>query len=527
MSRAPAPRALLAVLALGVVAGCEQAQPAPLFEKVPVERRDIVVTIATQGVIRPILTFSVKSKAWGEIIAQPVATGTEVKRGQLLTAIDPRLPRNNLIQAQATVDKARAQLVNANAQLARSQALYKSQALAETDYESAKLAQATAQSAVVTAEANLATAQDAMDNTQVQAPITGTVLELDAVLGTVISSPTLGGGTVILKMASLDSVQDSTLVPETDIGRIAPGTPASVTVDAYPNRSFEGSVRLIVPQAQVAQNVTAFPVLIGLANPGHLLKPGMNTQVRIHTGRRDGVLAVPNAALRTQRDVGAAAGLVGLDSATVEQQLATASPAAALSRGGDGGAGGGGSGETGGGGEGGGGGGGGGAKGGARGKAGAAGAATGADSARARMFTLPNGRTVALPPGVTAEQLQAAFQRMRAGGEPSAADRALLAGVFGRDARGARSAFRQGRRTNQSYAVFLLRDGNVIAQPIRTGLTDQDYVEVTQGVTERDTVLLLPSAALVQSQQQFKRRFQNVTGGGLPGLRQQSGGGAR
>ena len=57
--------------------------------------------------------------------------------------------------------------------------------------------------------------------------------------------------------------------------------------------------------------------------------------------------------------------------------------------------------------------------------------------------------------------------------------------------------------------------------PIGTGLTDQDYIEVTRGLAEQDTVLVLPSASLVQSQQQFRQRFQNVTGGGLPGVRQQ------
>src|SRR5439155_8159706 len=78
-------------------------------------------------------------------------------------------------------------------------------------------------------------------------------------------------------------------------------------------------------------------------------------------------------------------------------------------------------------------------------------------------------------------------------------------------------------RNNQSYVVFVLRDGQLVVAPIRTGLTDQDYVEVMSGLTERDTVLVLPSASLVQSQQQFKQRFQNVTGGGLPGLRQSGG----
>src|SRR5581483_567615 len=178
---------LVALAALAAAGACQQAQPAPLYEKAPVERRDIVVMAVAAGVIQPRLTYSVKSKAWGEIIALPVQTGDEVRRGQLLARIDPRIPRNNLAEAQAALDKAKAQLANA---LARA--------------------------AVATAQAALQTAQDAMEDTQVRAPITGTVLELDVALGTVISSPTLGGGTVILKMANLDTVRDSALVPEAD-----------------------------------------------------------------------------------------------------------------------------------------------------------------------------------------------------------------------------------------------------------------------------------------------------------------------
>ena len=476
-----------AVAAFAVVAAaCQQAQTAPLYEKVPVERRDVVVTVISQGLIRPVLLFSVKSKAWGEIVSQPVVTGDEVKKGQLLTTIDPRLPQNNLVQAQASVAKAHAQLANAQAQLERSEALFKSGSLAETDYERAKLAFATSKAAAVDAEAKLQTAKDAMEDTRVRAPITGTVLELDAVRGSVISSPTLGGGTVILKMASLDSVQDSALVAETDIARIQPGMPATLNVDAFPNHPFQGTVSKILPQGQVVQNTTMFPVLIAVPNPGHLLRPGMNTEVRIPTGRREGVLAVPNAALRTPRDVGSAASLLGLDSLSVAQQIAAA-------------------------------------------QVGDSGRHTGSDTAAAgeggggQTVTLPNGRTVTLPPGVTPEQFQAVLKRMRSGGEPTPADRGLLGSVFGR---APRPKFRQSRQTrnNQNYVVFALREGKVVAAPLKTGLTDQDYIEVTSGLSERDTVLVLPSASLVQAQQQFKQRFQNVTGGGLPGLRQQSGG---
>ena len=470
-------------------AACPKAQTAPLYEAVPVARRDIVVTASAAGVVQPILTFIVKSKAWGEIIEMPVQTGDEVRKGQLLARIDPRIPQQNLAQAQAALDKARAQLETATAQLKRSEALYRSQSISETEYESSNLAHATASAAVVNAQAGLQTANDAMEDTQVRAPITGSILELDAVLRTVISSPTLGGGTVILKMANLDTVQDSAMVAETDIGRVQPGLPVTLTVDAFPNRTFDGTVLKIGPQAQIMQNVTSFPVFVNIPNPGHLLKPGMNTEVRIHTGRRDAVLAVPYAALRTSRDVASGAAVLGLDPQLVEQQIAAATAAAAPQR--------------------------------------RAGDSTATSQAQAPgTFTTPNGRVITLPPGVTADQVQQAIAKMRSGAEPTAAERALLAQVFGRSQRSGGGGGGGGARgsrggSGNSYIVFVRRAGNVTAVPIKTGLSDQDYVEVTAGVEEKDTVLVLPSASLVQSQQQFRQRFQNVTGGGLPGLRQQ------
>ena len=483
----------VAILVSGAAA-CQKAQTAPLYEAVPVARRDIVVTASASGVVQPILTFIVKSKAWGEIIEMPVQTGDEVRKGQLLARIDPRIPQQNLAQAQAALDKARAQLETATAQLKRSEALYRSQSISETEYESSNLAHATASAAVVNAEAGLQTAKDAMEDTQVRAPITGSILELDAVLRTVISSPTLGGGTVILKMANLDTVQDSAMVAETDIGRVQPGLPVTITVDAFPNRTFDGTVLKIGPQAQIMQNVTSFPVFVNIPNPGHLLKPGMNTEVRIHTGRRDGVLAVPYAALRTPRDVASGAAVLGLDPQLVEQQIAAATAAAAPQR--------------------------------------RAGDSTAHPTSQAQApgtFTTPNGGVITLPPGVTADQVQQAIAKMRSGAEPTAAERALLAQVFGRSQRsggsggGGGGGGARGSRggSGNSYIVFLRRAGNVTAVPIKTGLSDQDYVEVTAGVEEKDTVLVLPSASLVQSQQQFRQRFQNVTGGGLPGLRQQ------
>src|SRR5207245_11734560 len=160
---------------------------------------------------------------------------------------------------------------------------------------------------VWTAEANLQTAKIAMEDTQVRAPITGTILELDAVLDPVSSSPPndVGGGTVILKMAGLDTVQVSALVDETDVGKVQPGMPVTTTVDAYPNRQFDGRVLKIEPQAQVSQNVTMVPVDVNIVNHEHTLKPGMKNEAESDEEQREGVLAVPNESVLTEADLAA------------------------------------------------------------------------------------------------------------------------------------------------------------------------------------------------------------------------------
>ncbi len=407
----PATRLLLTA-AVGLTA-CGKAEPAPPYQKVAVERRDIVVTATASGVIQPILTLSVKSKASGEILEEPVQTGDEVKKNQLLARVDPRIPQNNLTQAQANLAVAKAQLDNATAQLKRSQALFATQSNTQAGLDSAQLAAATARAAVATAEATLQTAKDAMQDTHVQAPITGTVLELDAVLGTVISSPTndVGGGTVILKMANLDTVQVSALVDETDVGKVQSGMAVTINVDAYPNRTFDGSVLKIEPQAQVTQNVTMFPVEVNIPNPGHVLKPGMNTEVEIHIGQRQGVLAVPNAALRTPKDVASAASVLGLDSAAVARQLS---------------------------------------------------AAPQADPATSGTDDTPG----------DGHKLHAAETKRPYGASGPPPPPA---------------------RPSGTAIVFAWRGGKIVPVTIGTGLTDQDFMEVTAGLTEKDTVLVLTS----------------------------------
>lgn len=494
---------VLVVITVGAVAAFllrnGEESVAPVYRMITVAPRDIVVSASAAGAIEPVTTVEVKSKASGEIFDIRVETGDSVQAGDLLVRVDPRVPQATLRQAQADLRLAEAQLENAQAKLRRSEELHKTQSITEQEYEDARLAVASATAQLVRAERSLEDARISAEDTEVKAPISGVVIQRNIEIGTVISSATreVGGGTVLLQMANLDTVQVRALVDETDIGKIKPGLDVTTTVDAYPNRPFRGQVLKIEPLATVTQNVTMFPVLVRIPNTEGLLKPGMNSEVEVHVGERRGILAVPNAALRTDRDVASAAEVLGLDPDAVLEQVAAARRSAEP-EGGE--------------------------------------APANGGEAQARETVTWRGQEITLPEGVSAQavrDLQAKFQgasdmrsvfqsltpeeqalmrqlRQAMGGgpggpgrpggpgqQPSSTDIALMGG---------------------EYIVFVLRDGLVTPTPIRTGLTDLDYSEVLSGLTEGDTVLVLPSASLLASQREFQERIANRVGG-IPGVR--------
>jgi HlyD family secretion protein len=252
-----------------------------------------------------------------------------VPAGTLLVQIDKRQPRNAVAQAEAQLEAAKARRSIAEAQARRSEKLLKERIINDVDFEQSQLEAANAKAEVVRSQVALENARIQLDDTDVRAPITGTIIEKLVEKGQVISSPVMdvGGGSLLLKMADLTTVQVKTLVDETDIGKIRPGLPATVTVTAFPNQPFAGSVLKIEPLASADQTVTTFAVRIVLDNAEGLLKPGMNADVDILVAERRGVLAVPMGALRTDRDIATSAKLLGVDEAAVRQQLAAA-PAA-------------------------------------------------------------------------------------------------------------------------------------------------------------------------------------------------------
>jgi len=313
----------IAAVPLGVVAcNSKKASTIPI-PTAAIERRDIVVDASATGAVEPINVVEVKSKASGQITQMPVETGTLVKPGDLIVQLDTRDVKNQYDQSLADVKAAEAKLQVSEAQKKRSDDLFQGRIITAQEHETAALDYANSQAALVRARTNLDLAQQRLEDATVRAPISGTVIEKTVSLGQVITSGTssLGGGTTLIKMADLNQVRVRALVTEADIGTISSGMSATVTVDAYPDRPFRGSVEKIEPQAVVQQSVTMFPVLITISNVEGLLKPGMNGEVSILIDRRDNVLAVPNDAIRNMREAATAATALGLNVDSVTAQV--------------------------------------------------------------------------------------------------------------------------------------------------------------------------------------------------------------
>lgn len=501
-------RSTLSIAFVCAVTACHKkaADATAALQTAPITRQDIVVDVEATGVVQPINAIQVKSKASGQVMHLHVSTGSQVKPNDLLVEIDPRDAKSRYDQAVAALAAAQASVQVTKAQLDRSQSLQKEGVITAPEVETAVLAAANATSNLVAAQAALDQAMIALEDVTIRAPMAGTVIEKDVSEGQVISSATntVGGGTTLLTMADLGQVYDSTLVSESDIGNVKAGQAATVKVDAYPNRTFRGTVEKIAPQATVQQSVTMFPVLIRLDNRDGALMPGMNTDVSILVEQQDNVLAVPNDAVRSPRDAATAATALGLDPQKVQASLTS-------QRGG--------------------------------------GSAVGADSnAPAVSVTQPQCDSVesalAAHPGSRAalvkyrQQMRAdstSAKKMRASMKATTDSLHLDPSVMRAcmqmrrsSAGGTALAMGSGDETpapgnTKPHAglVFVAANGTFEPRLTMLGVGNYDVTQVLSGLNEGDNVALINAAMLQQARTKMQQRIQSRMG--LPGVNQSSG----
>lgn len=224
-------------------------------------------SVTANGYVVARTKASVSAKTAGRLAYLGVSEGSFVHRGDIIARLDNADLLAAVSQAQANVSSAQASVIEAAAdrdQLAREATRLRDirasnpNLLSAQDLEAAtsRAAQADARfnAAVArkgSAEAGLRLAEATNDNTIIRAPFTGTVLRKDAEVGEVVA-PSVGGGLTrgaVVTMADLSTLEVEVDVNEAYIGRIASGRPARITLDAYPDTTFRGVVRQVVPTA--------------------------------------------------------------------------------------------------------------------------------------------------------------------------------------------------------------------------------------------------------------------------------------
>jgi HlyD family secretion protein len=326
----------------------------PGYKTAPLERGDISASISATGTIEPEEVVDVGAQVAGMILGfgkdprdwthdatpsnvkayasillqnQPLAAavctsyfkvprhvnyGTPVEAGTILAQIDPSLYQAQVDQAEANLQKAKADLgrmqamvVSAERDWNRAKNLSTSTGVisgldydtTRTTYETAKSSLAVGQAAVTQAEATLNQAKINLDFTTIRSKVKGVIVDRRVNIGqTVVSSLTAPSLFLIAK--DLKKLQIWASVNEADIGQIHPGLPVRFTVDAHANDTFKGTVNQIRLNATMTQNVVTYTVVVDTTNEDGRLLPYMTANLNFEVSTHTNVLRVPNAALR-------------------------------------------------------------------------------------------------------------------------------------------------------------------------------------------------------------------------------------
>ena len=234
-----------------------------------------------------------------------------MKKGQLLAQIDPA-------NFQASVDQATAQINNAEANLARLNAvmemskktynryknLYAKNFIAKSELDQAEsdylanLAQIGAQKAQISqARATLKTAMTNLGYTRIIAPVDGTIISRKIDLGQPVAA-SFQAPELFTIAQDLTNMQIEVNVSEADIGKVKTGQDVTYTLDGYPDSVFEGQVAQVRISPTTVSNVVTYVVIVDVNNEDLKLIPGMTANVSIITDKKDDVLCVPNVALK-------------------------------------------------------------------------------------------------------------------------------------------------------------------------------------------------------------------------------------
>jgi len=304
-----------------LAAACGKTAALP-YKTEPVTRGSVNESVSATGDVSALITVSVGSQVSGIVDKLYVDFNTPVKKGELLASLDPRLFQAALQKADASAASARAGVAKAQAALTdsqrlvvRDQELFQNGLIARSELDTSLSTRdgnaaslAGAKAAVLQANADRAQAAANLEFTRITSPIDGVVVSRSVDAGQTVAAA-LQAPTLFVIANDLTKMQILANVDQADVGKVHQGENAKFTVDAYPGEVFQGRISQVRQAATTTNNVVTYAAVIQADNPDRKLRQGMTAAVTIVAANHDGVLRVPNAALRVHIDAPAPASI--------------------------------------------------------------------------------------------------------------------------------------------------------------------------------------------------------------------------
>ncbi len=302
---------IIVIAGTGAYFGLRKKDNGQKFKTEKVALGGIKSMVTATGTMNAVTTVLVGTQVSGTIKHLYADFNSMVKKGQILAQIDPATfeaqveqARANLAAAQANVEKAQAARLDTGRILERNKNLFARNLIAKSDFDTAETNDASAAAQVKAALAQVQQTRAALNAaetnlmyTRILSPVDGMVISRNVDVGQTVAA-SFQTPTLFTIAQDLTKMQIDTNVDEADIGRVSVGQQVEFYVDAYPDTMFRGTVSVIRNAPIVVQNVVSYDVVIKVDNSALKLKPGMTANVSIVTAVKEGILRVPNAALR-------------------------------------------------------------------------------------------------------------------------------------------------------------------------------------------------------------------------------------
>lgn len=267
------------------------------FKEEKVALKTLQNSVTATGTIEAVTSVTVGTQVSGIVNKLYVDYNSQVKKGQVIAELDKTNLLSELNTAKANLASAQSSLNYQAANMERYKTLYKKGLVSADEYENALLTYRQAKEQVASSKENVQRAQTNLGYATITSPIDGTVISKSVEEGQTVAA-SFNTPELFTIAKDLTNMQVVANVDEADIGGVKEGNRVTFTVDAYPDDTFEGTVKQVRLEATTTNNVVTYEVVISAPNADLKLKPGLTANVTIYTQERSGVLAVANKALR-------------------------------------------------------------------------------------------------------------------------------------------------------------------------------------------------------------------------------------